>query len=73
MTTFVPCLVKGASIVIEAETSTVLPMIPLQFNSNILTCSLHIKEVSAEAGDRRETQRLIYSTVETLKLLPLMR
>src|SRR5262249_36787744 len=40
----------------------------LQYNSDTLTRQLQVKGIGAEAGDRRETQRLIGPPVETIKL-----
>jgi hypothetical protein len=70
MTTFpnAPLLVKGGIVLIAPDTGVVQRIIALQYNPDTLTRSLQIKGVSAEAGDRRETQRLIGPPVETIKL-----
>lgn len=70
MTTFPnsPRLIKGGVVLINTDTSAVERIIALQYNSDTLTRSLQIKGIGAEAGDRRETQRLIGPPVETIKL-----
>src|SRR5262245_22329727 len=63
-----PRLIKGGVVLIAPDTGVVQRIIALQYNPDTLTRSLQIKGVSAEAGDRRETQRLIGPPVETIKL-----
>jgi hypothetical protein len=70
LTTFpnAPRLIKGGIVLIAPDTGVVQRIIALQYNPDTLTRSLQIKGVGAEAGDRRETQRLIGPPVETIKL-----
>jgi hypothetical protein len=70
MTTFPgsPRLIKGGLVLIDAVTAAVQRVIALQYNPDTLTRTLQIKGVGAEAGDRRETQRLIGPPVEMIKL-----
>ena len=70
MTTFpgAPRHIKGGIVLIVPDTGVVQRIITLQYNPDTLTRSLQIKGVGAEAGDRRETQRLIGPPVETIKL-----
>jgi hypothetical protein len=63
-----PRLLKGGLVLIDADTSAVRRIIALQYNPDTLTRTLQIKGVGTEAGDRRETQRLIGPPVETIKL-----
>lgn len=63
-----PRLIKGGIVLVNTDTSAVERIIALQYNPDTLTRSLQIKGVGAEAGDRRETQRLIGPPVETIKL-----
>jgi hypothetical protein len=63
-----PRLIKGGIVLVDTDTSAVLRIIALQYNPDTLTRSLQIKGIGAEAGDRRETQRLIGPPVETIKL-----
>jgi hypothetical protein len=70
MTTFPnsPRLIKGGLVLIDPTSSVVERIIALQYNPDSLTRSLQIKGIGAEAGDRRETQRLTGPPVETIKL-----
>jgi hypothetical protein len=70
MTTFPnsPRLVKGGLVLIDADTGAVQRIITLQYNPDTLSRTLQVKGVAAEAGDRRESQRLIGPPVETIKL-----
>lgn len=70
MTTFPnsPRLVKGGIVLINPDTAAIERVIALQYNPDTLTRTLQIKGVGAEAGDRRETQRLTGPPVETIKL-----
>lgn len=63
-----PRLIKGGLVLINPDTSAVERIIALQYNPDTLTRTLQVKGVGAEAGDRRETQRLIGPPVETIKL-----
>ena len=63
-----PRLLKGGIVLINPDTSVVERIIALQYNPDTLTRTLQVKGVGAEAGDRRETQRLIGPPVETIKL-----
>jgi hypothetical protein len=62
-----PRLVKGGIVLIDANTSTVLRTITLQYNPDTLTRSLQIKAL-AEGGDRSDVMRLTGPPVETIKL-----
>lgn len=70
MTTFPnsPRLVKGGLVLIDADTGAVQRIITLQYNPDTLSRTLQIRGIGAEAGDRRESQRLIGPPVETIKL-----
>ncbi|MFN7949734.1 MAG: hypothetical protein U0Z53_30555 [Blastocatellia bacterium] len=70
MTTFPnsPRLVKGGLVLIDADTGAVQRIITLQYNPDTLSRTLQVKGVAAEAGDRRESQRLIGPPIETIKL-----
>ncbi len=70
MTTFPnsPRLVKGGLVLIDADTGAVQRIITLQYNPDTLSRTLQVKGIGAEAGDRRESQRLIGPPVETIKL-----
>lgn len=70
MTTFPnsPRLLKGGLVLIDPATSVVQRIIALQYNPDTLTRSLQVKGVGTEAGDRRETQRLVGPPTETIKL-----
>ena len=70
MTTFPgsPRLIKSGLVLIDAATAAVQRVIALQYNPDTLTRTLQVKGVGAEAGDRRETQRLIGPPVEMIKL-----
>ncbi len=70
MTTFPnsPRLVKGGLVLIDADTGAMQRIITLQYNPDTLSRTLQVKGIGAEAGDRRESQRLIGPPVETIKL-----
>lgn len=70
MTTFPgsPRLIKGGIVLVNPDTVAVQRIIALQYNPDTLTRALQIKGIGAEAGDRRETQRLTGPPVETIKL-----
>jgi hypothetical protein len=65
MTTFPnsPRLLKGGIVLIDADTSKVLRIITLQYNSDTLTRTLAPKGIK-ESGERSKTLRLTRSTVE---------
>lgn len=63
-----PRLLKGGIVLMDAGSGAVQRIIALQYNPDTLTRTLQIKGLGAEAGDRREAQRLIGPPVETLKL-----
>ena len=63
-----PRLLKAGIVLLDPVTSTVLRVIPLQYNPDLLTRTLQVKGTAAEAGDRLEAQRLIGPPVETIKL-----
>ena len=63
-----PRILKGGSVLIDADTSAVLRVIALQYNPDSLTRSLQVQAVSADGGDRSEVLRLKGPPVETLKL-----
>lgn len=63
-----PRVLKGGIVLLDPNTFAVQRIVPLQYNPDTLTRTLQIKGVGAEAGDRRETQRLIGPPVESIKL-----
>ncbi|MFP5261556.1 MAG: hypothetical protein ACLGJB_06580 [Blastocatellia bacterium] len=63
-----PRLVKGGIVLIDSATSSVLRIIPLQYNPDTLSRSLQIKGVAGAGGDRSEALRLTGPPVETIKL-----
>ena len=63
-----PRILKGGLVLIDAGSSAVLRVIPLQYNPESLTRSLQVQAVSADGGDRSEVLRLKGPPVETLKL-----
>ena len=69
MTTFPgsPRLVKGGIVVLNAETSAVVRVIPLQYNPDSVSRSFQIKGVG-DAGDRSDALRLTGPPVETIKI-----
>jgi hypothetical protein len=71
MTTFPgsPRLLKGGIVLIDSDTSKVLRLITLQYNSDTLTRTLAPKGIK-ESGDRSEAMRLTRAVVPTLKLGP---
>ena len=69
MTTFPgsPRLVKGGIVVVNAESGSVLRVIPLQYNPDTLSRSFQIKG-GGDGGDRTEALRLTGPPVETVKI-----
>lgn len=69
MTTFPgsPRLVKGGIVVLDAESSAVRRVIPLQYNPDTLSRSFQVKG-AGEGGDRSEALRLTGPPVETIKI-----
>jgi hypothetical protein len=69
MTTFPgsPRLVKGGIVVIDADTSAVVRVIPLQYNPDTMSRSFQIKG-AGDAGDRSDALRLTGPPVETIKI-----
>ncbi|HTE77156.1 MAG TPA: hypothetical protein VK653_10490 [Xanthobacteraceae bacterium] len=69
MTTFPgsPRLLKGGIVLLDPDTSAVLRIITLQYNSDTLTRTLAPKSLK-ESGDRSEAMRLTGPAVETIKL-----
>jgi hypothetical protein len=69
MTTFPgsPRLVKGGIVVVNAESGSVLRVIPLQYNPDTLSRSFQIKG-AGDGGDRTEALRLTGPPVETVKI-----
>ncbi|MGH9945250.1 MAG: hypothetical protein ACRD9R_23105 [Pyrinomonadaceae bacterium] len=63
-----PRLIRGGLVLIDADTSAVQRVIALQYNPDTLTRTLQARGIGAEAGDRREAQRLTGPPVETIKL-----
>lgn len=63
-----PRLLKGGLVLLDAQSGTVLRMIPLQYNPDTLTRSLLIKGLGKECGDRLETLRASRPRVETIKV-----
>src|SRR5262249_37518778 len=53
---------------LDPDTSAVIRIIVLQYNSDSLTRSLQIKSIGAESADRSEALRLKGPPVETIKL-----
>jgi len=62
-----PRLLKGGIVLIDPDTSSVLRIITLQYNSDTLTRTLTPKSLK-ESGDRSEALRLTGPAVETIKL-----
>lgn len=63
-----PRLIKGGILLVEAESSVVQRVIPLQYNPDTLTRTLQVKGTTGEGGDRAEAMRLTGPPVETIKL-----
>jgi hypothetical protein len=63
-----PRLLKGGIVLIDAQTSAVQEIIPLQYNPDTLTRTLQVKSVESESGDRSGAMRLTGPPVETIKL-----
>jgi hypothetical protein len=63
-----PQVVKGGIVLINPDTSVVLRVIVLQYNSDTLNRTLQIQSVGGEGGDRLEALRLKGPPVETIKL-----
>lgn len=70
MTTFprTPRVLHGGMVLLDPDTSTVLRVIPLQYNPETLTRSLQPLGLGGEGGDRLEALRLKGPPVETIKL-----
>ncbi len=62
-----PRLIKGGIVLINADTSAVQKIIPLQYNPDTLTRSLQVQSVG-DGSDRSEALRLKGPPVETIKL-----
>jgi hypothetical protein len=62
-----PRLLKGGIVLIDPNTSKILRIITLQYNSDTLTRTLVPKGIK-ESGDRSEAMRLTGPAVETIKL-----
>lgn len=62
-----PRVIKGGIVLLDATTSAVLRIIPLQYNPDTLTRTLQVQAVGGE-GDRLEALRLKGPPNETLKL-----
>jgi len=62
-----PRLLKGGIVLLDPDTSAVLRIITLQYNSDTLTRTLAPKSLK-ESGDRSEAMRLTGPAVETIKL-----
>ena len=62
-----PRLLKGGIVLLDPDTSAVLRIITLQYNSDTLTRTLAPKSLK-ESGDRSEALRLTGPAVETIKL-----
>ena len=69
MTTFpnFPRLLKGGIVLIDPDTSAVQRIITVQYNPDMLSRTLQLKNV-AEGGDRLAALRLTGPPVETIKL-----
>jgi hypothetical protein len=63
-----PKLLKGGIVLIDPETSAVLRIITLQYNSDSLSRSLQVQGIQSESGDRSDVLRLKGPPVETIKL-----
>jgi hypothetical protein len=62
-----PKLIKGGIVLIDADTSVVQRIIPLQYNPDTLTRSLQVQS-AGEGSDRSEVLRLKGPPVETIKV-----
>jgi len=62
-----PRLVKGGLVLVDAESSQLLRLIPLQYNPDTLTRTLQVQG-AGENADRAEALRLRGPAVETFKL-----
>jgi hypothetical protein len=62
-----PRILKGGIVLLDPDTSTVLRIIALQYNSDTLTRTLAPKGLK-DSGDRSEALRLTGPAVETIKL-----
>ncbi|HEU0298743.1 MAG TPA: hypothetical protein VFR37_04795 [Longimicrobium sp.] len=63
-----PKLLKGALVLIDAETAAIRRVITLQYNPDSLSRTLQVQGAGAEGGDRSEALRLKGSAVESIKL-----
>jgi len=63
-----PRLVKGGIVLIDPTTSSVVRIIPLQYNPETLSRTLQIRGATGDGGDRTEALRLTGPPVETIKL-----
>lgn len=63
-----PRVIKGGIVEIDPLTGTVLRVVPLQYNPELLTRTLQPKGTTGESGDRSEALRLTGPPVETIKL-----
>jgi hypothetical protein len=61
-----PRLVKGGIVLIDAGTSAVRRVIPLQYNPDSLSRTLQVQGVGGEGGDRLEALRLTGPPAETI-------
>jgi hypothetical protein len=63
-----PRVLKGGLVLIDAESSKVLRIISLQYNSDSLTRTLQLQAAGGEGGNRSEALRFKGAAVETIKL-----
>ena len=63
-----PKILKGGIVALNAQTGSVIRVIPLQYNPDTLSRSFQIKGSGAESGDRIEALRLKGPPVETIKV-----
>jgi hypothetical protein len=62
-----PRLIKGGLVLIDADTSRVLRIISMQYNSDSLTRTLQVQTTGGQAADRVEPVRFKGPAVETFK------
>jgi hypothetical protein len=62
-----PKLIKGGLVLVDAETTNVLRIISLQYNSDSLTRTLQVQTAGGSASDRVEPVRFKGPAVETFK------
>ena len=63
-----PRLIKGGLVLVDPETTQVLRIISLQYNSDTLSRTLQLQTTGGQAGDRIEPVRFKGPAIETFKL-----